>query len=168
VSFDAAGSLASVEFLPMTDTAACEQAAQVLLLVSARPTDLPARPGEKHVILLPFFQDFAACDEPHGALPPRASGEPVGGEIREPRKTKTVTPHYPRAAIDTRRSGVVTVEALISPTGCVHSAEVVTGRHLDLASEALRAVMQWRYTPTLLRGEPVPVLMTVTVNFRLD
>jgi len=28
--------------------------------------------------------------------------------------------------------------------------------------------MRWRYTPTLVDGEPVPVIMTVTVNFRLS
>jgi outer membrane biosynthesis protein TonB len=34
---------------------------------------------------------------------------------------------------------------------------------LDLA--ALRAVLRWRFTPTLLDDEPVRVVMTVTVNF---
>jgi protein TonB len=29
-------------------------------------------------------------------------------------------------------------------------------------------VRQWNYTPTLLNGTPVAVLMTVTVNFRLN
>ena len=38
----------------------------------------------------------------------------------------------------------------------------VTG--LDEA--AITAVRQWRYTPTWLNGEPVPVIMTVTVNFQ--
>jgi protein TonB len=36
---------------------------------------------------------------------------------------------------------------------------------LDEAAAA--AVRQWRYEPTLVDGVPVPVLMTVTVNFRL-
>jgi len=35
-----------------------------------------------------------------------------------------------------------------------------------LARMAVRKVVRWRYTPTLLDGEPVPVIMTVTVNFR--
>ena len=30
----------------------------------------------------------------------------------------------------------------------------------------MKAVKQWRYTPTLLSGTPVPVIMTVTVNFK--
>jgi protein TonB len=36
-----------------------------------------------------------------------------------------------------------------------------------LDSAALDAVQQWQYTPTLLNGEPVDVLMTVTVSFQL-
>jgi len=29
------------------------------------------------------------------------------------------------------------------------------------------AVKQWKYSPTLLNGEPVPVIATVTVIFKL-
>jgi protein TonB len=29
-------------------------------------------------------------------------------------------------------------------------------------------VRQWVYTPTTLNGQPVPVIMTVTVNFTLQ
>ena len=42
-------------------------------------------------------------------------------------------------------------------------------RGIPLLNEsALAAVRQWVYTPTLLNGVPVPVIMTVTVNFRLQ
>jgi hypothetical protein len=41
------------------------------------------------------------------------------------------------------------------------------GVHPELDLAAMRAVSQWRYTPTLLEGDPVPVYMTVTINFRL-
>jgi protein TonB len=37
-----------------------------------------------------------------------------------------------------------------------------------LDSAALDAVRQWRYTPPLLNGVPVDVIMTVTVNFTLN
>jgi protein TonB len=36
-----------------------------------------------------------------------------------------------------------------------------------LDAAATEAVRQWQYTPTLLNGVPVPVIMTVTVNFTL-
>ncbi|MEO7271785.1 MAG: energy transducer TonB [Vicinamibacterales bacterium] len=38
---------------------------------------------------------------------------------------------------------------------------------LLLDAAAVDAVRTWRYTPTLLNGVPVAVLMTVTVNFTL-
>jgi protein TonB len=37
-----------------------------------------------------------------------------------------------------------------------------------LDDAALEAVRQWTYTPTLLDGVPTPVVMTVTVTFRLQ
>jgi TonB family protein len=37
-----------------------------------------------------------------------------------------------------------------------------------LTESAIKAVKQWRYEPTLRNGVPVPVIMTVTVNFKLD
>jgi protein TonB len=36
-----------------------------------------------------------------------------------------------------------------------------------LNDAAIEAVRTWRYRPTLLNGVPVPVLMTVTVRFRI-
>jgi protein TonB len=37
-----------------------------------------------------------------------------------------------------------------------------------LDAAALDAVKQWTFTPTLLNGTAVPVIMTVTVNFTLQ
>ena len=67
---------------------------------------------------------------------------------------------------DLKVDGLVVLEAVISPTGCVRSLDVVQGIPV-LNWEAMRAVSQWRYTPTLLNGIPVPVIMTVSVNFKL-
>ena len=48
-------------------------------------------------------------------------------------------------------------------------ADVKVLRGLPLLDQAaIEAVRQWVYTPTLLNGEPVPVMMTVTVNFKLS
>jgi protein TonB len=41
-------------------------------------------------------------------------------------------------------------------------------RSLPLLDDAaIDAVRQWRFTPTLLNGRSVPVVMTVTVAFKL-
>ena len=60
--------------------------------------------------------------------------------------------------------GVVTIEATIGPDGKVIDAKVVRSVPL-LDQAALDAVRQWEYTPTLLNGVPVPVVVTVTINF---
>ena len=51
--------------------------------------------------------------------------------------------------------------------GRVKDAKVLRSIPL-LDQAALDAVKQWVYTPTLLNGVPVPVIMTVTVNFTLQ
>ena len=58
------------------------------------------------------------------------------------------------------------LEATISRSGCVRELRTLRG-HGMLTAAALSAVAGWRYTPTLLDGVAVPVIMTVTVNFRL-
>jgi protein TonB len=40
--------------------------------------------------------------------------------------------------------------------------------HPDFAIAAVDAVRQWRFTPTLLNGRPVEVVMTVSVTFTLS
>jgi TonB family protein len=89
----------------------------------------------------------------------------VGGQIRAPNKIKDVQPVYPAIARSARVAGVVTIEATIGPDGKVMDTKVVRSIPL-LDQAALEAVRQWEYTPTLLNGVPVPVLVTVTINFK--
>ena len=91
----------------------------------------------------------------------------VGGVIREPRKLVHVAPVYPEIARLSRVQGIVTMEAILDATGKVESVRVLSSQPL-LEEAAVRAVRQWRYTPTALNGVPVPVLMTITVRFSLD
>jgi protein TonB len=91
----------------------------------------------------------------------------VGGTIAEPRKLKDVRPVYPPDAIHARVQGVVILECTIDSTGKVVQAKPL--RSIPLLTEAaVEAVKQWEYTPTELNGVPVPVIMTVTVNFKLS
>jgi periplasmic protein TonB len=102
---------------------------------------------------------------PAPPVTPRAP-VPVGGDIRPPAKTKDVPLKYPPIAQAAQVQGIVIIEATISPTGKVQNATVLRSIPL-LDAAALEAVRQWEYTPTLLNGVPVAVVMTVTVNFQL-
>jgi len=91
----------------------------------------------------------------------------VGGQIKEPKKVHNVSPSYPDIAKQARVQGIVILECIISPQGKVSDVKVLRGIPL-LDQAAIDAVKQWVYTPTLLNGVPVPVIMTVTVNFKLS
>jgi TonB family protein len=75
-------------------------------------------------------------------------------------------PKYRQEAKDARIQGNVTIHAIIAKNGSIREAYVVEGVCL-LAEPALDAVRKWRYTPTLLLGEPVEVDTTITVTFTL-
>jgi len=62
---------------------------------------------------------------------------------------------------------VVIIEATIGPTGAVTDTRVLRSIPL-LDQAAIDAVKQWQFTPTTLNGQPVPVIMTVTVQFTLS
>lgn len=84
-----------------------------------------------------------------------------------PRKIHDVAPRYPELAQRARIEGVVIIEAVIAVDGSVRDARVLRSVAL-LDRAALDAVKQWRYAPTRLNGVAVPVIVTVTVQFRLQ
>ena len=101
--------------------------------------------------------------------PPPETQKPlrVGVEIRQPQKVREIAPVYPAIAQAARVQGIVIIEATIGADGQVINARVLRSVPL-LDAAALDAVRQWQYTPTLLNGVPVPVIMTVTVQFTLS
>jgi protein TonB len=101
-------------------------------------------------------------DKPAPDLPIR-----VGGLIRPPVKLAGQQPVYPPIAQSARVQGVVIIEATIGTDGHVMNAKLLRSIPL-LDQAALDAVRTWSYSPTLLNGIPVAVIMTVTVQFSLQ
>jgi TonB family protein len=100
---------------------------------------------------------------------PKPTPVRVGGNIKAPTKVLNVNPTYPASMRAAGRSGVVPIDALIGADGSVVFARVVSASvHPDFADAAVEAVRQWKFTPTLLNGKPVEVLMSVTINFALE
>lgn len=87
--------------------------------------------------------------------------------IRPPVKLRHVPPAYPEIAKAAHVQGVVVLECVVGRDGHVLELRVLSGPTL-LRDAATDAVRQWAYTPTLLNGVPVEVLMNVTVKFILD
>ncbi len=90
----------------------------------------------------------------------------VGGDVREPKKIKDVRPVYPPEAKAAGVQGLVILEIVIDTKGTVRQTQILRSVPL-LDAAAVEAVVQWEYVPTLMNGEPIELLMTVTVNFTL-
>jgi TonB family protein len=153
-------------------SAGCQRLARALTALTIAPSGRVIRPGVRDIVVMAFDQGYLSCldeaDRPAANVPRPEAPLRLSGTITAPRKVKNVNPVYPTDAQERRVQGVVVLDAAIAPSGCI--GELVVVRSLDtlLDFAALRAVMQWRYTPTLLEGVAVPVIMTVTVSFKLE
>ncbi len=90
----------------------------------------------------------------------------VGGNVQQANLIRQVQPVYPPIAKTAHISGTVILHAIISKEGAIEKLEYVSGPPL-LMKNAMDAVNQWRYRPTMLNGEPVEVDTTISVVFTL-
>lgn len=127
---------------------------------TVRATPRPAAPTPPPAVEEEEEEEEPAPRRPAGPLR-------VGGSVPEPRKVKHVNPSYPSIAKQARVQGIVILECTIDAQGRISDVRVLRGIPL-LDQAAIQAVRQWVYEPTLIDGVPTPVIMTVTVNFRLD
>jgi len=102
-------------------------------------------------------------------IPPSQPGEPdalgvyrVGPGVSQPARVDE--PMYPPEAMAAEIEGSVLVEVVIGADGNVADAKVLRSVPL-LDEEALRTVRSWRFRPAMTEGKPIPVRMTVTVDF---
>ncbi|HXZ12232.1 MAG TPA: energy transducer TonB [Candidatus Sulfotelmatobacter sp.] len=100
--------------------------------------------------------------------PPRATRiVRVGGQVKPPRLIYQTELIYPPIARTARVEGTVTIDTIIDEKGDVVQARAVDGPGL-LIPAALKTVVQWKYEPTLLNGQPVSIEMIVYVKYHLQ
>jgi len=92
---------------------------------------------------------------------------PIGGDVKSAKLMSSVSPVYPSLAKNQHVSGDVRVDALIDAIGRVTTMKVISGPTL-LHQAAMDALRQWKYQPAVLDGKPVPMHLTVTLQFRLQ
>jgi TonB family protein len=91
----------------------------------------------------------------------------VGGSAQQAKLIRKIQPVYPVSAKTAHLQGKVTLDVDISKDGIPEDIRVVSSPSDDLTQSALEAVRQWRYSETLLNGEPVGVVTEVIVNYTL-
>ncbi len=102
----------------------------------------------------------------------KTSGKPsrlsIGGTVQAAKLINRPVPVYPESAKSAGVEGTVVLHAVIGMEGKPLSLRVMNSEiDPDLARSAVEAVSQWRYTRTLLNGEPIEVDTTITVNYSL-
>jgi periplasmic protein TonB len=100
--------------------------------------------------------------------PPPKPNKPlrVGGNVIAANLIHQVQPTYPAIAKTAHVSGTVVLHAIIGKDGSISELTYISGPPL-LMRNAMDAVRQWRYRPTMLNGEPTEVDTTISVVFTL-
>ncbi|MET0552380.1 MAG: energy transducer TonB [Vicinamibacteria bacterium] len=143
----------------------CEEAARALIASSLAPLGVPVRADEPWLLLVPDRSNVLMPARPRTPRVPLKVGS--SRSLREPKKVTHVNPTFPPSARG-GKGGVVVLTTVIGTDGRIGQIQLLesAGQELDLS--AIGAVGGWRYTPVLLDGEPVPVVMTVTVNYKVS
>ena len=113
---------------------------------------------------LPAIASSAAIAPPAPAQPQGPVRIRVGGALKPPQLVSSVLPVYPMMARDSGVEGDVVIDTTIDAKGKVAAMKVVSGPAM-LRQAALDALRQWKYAPSMLNGEAIPIQMMVTIKF---
>jgi len=98
-------------------------------------------------------------------------GEPVfraaQGRVTPPKLLAHSEPKYQEIARQAKYQGITVLNLIVSKEGVPQRLEVVKPLGMGLDDNAVETVRNWRFSPAMLNGQPVPVLISVEVNFRL-
>jgi TonB family protein len=128
----------------------------------------------------PQKPDAVRLDElPTYCLPSGERAYKVGRGIKAPHPKHTPDPSYSEGARNAKLQGTTVLMMIVSPAGGTSAVSVVRslGSGLDPARRSLgeqldwnavEAVSKWRFDPAKFGDVPVPVMINVEVNFRLN
>jgi TonB family protein len=137
--------------------------------VSAAPLPSAAPPPPAPVARPPATTATATATAPTPALESKRAVYRPGNGVTAPRITQQVPPRYTDAAVAAKIEGTAVVDATVDTDGTVSDVTVV--RSLDTAhgldDEAVKAISQWKFAPGTRSGAPVPVRVTLQVEFSL-
>jgi TonB family protein len=124
------------------------------------------------LLLLPTCAVAQQAAPPTDTTVPTQSNEPIykiGGRISAPQVIHSVEAKYTDEARRFGYQGVCLVSLIVNAQGNPVNVHVVRPLGMGLDQEAIKAVRQYKFKPALMdRKIPVPVMVTIEVNFKLD
>lgn len=124
-----------------------------------RVTVLPPPPPEV-LSALDAGRGTTPADEPAGV-------ERVGGGVSAPVPLNSVEAQYTPAARRAKIKGICIVQIIVGADGLPQDPRILKSLDPGLDQEAVKAVMRYRFKPAMREGRPVPVRITLEINFRL-
>lgn len=111
-----------------------------------------------------------ATAKPASDVPKTPTRIRVGGNVTAAKLLQKTNPEYPKDLQEQGIEGTVELEAVISKEGNILElrSKSTEGVNERLVQSAMAAVKTWQYSPTLLNGQPVEIITTVTVRFYLQ
>jgi len=91
----------------------------------------------------------------------------VSGNVQAAKMVNQVRPVCPKAAKVAGIQGLVRMQAIVGIEGQIAGLKLLSSPSPELARAAMDAVAQWKYSPTLLNGNPVEIQTVIDVNFTL-
>lgn len=101
-----------------------------------------------------------------GDVDPKTGLYRIGNGVSAPRPLNNVEAEFSDEARRHNYSGVCLVTVVVDAKGKPQNPRVVRALGMGLDQKAVEAVMKYRFKPAMRAGVPVPVLITVEVNFR--
>ncbi len=124
------------------------------------------------VMPFPFFATAQQTAPPTDTTAPTQANAPgpykIGGRIGAPFVIHSVAAQYTDEARRANYQGVCLIGLIVNAQGNPVNVHVVRPLGMGLDQKAIEAVRQYKFRPAMKdRKTPVPVMVTIEVNFRL-
>jgi TonB family protein len=117
-------------------------------------------PQEEAVLLSSIFSTFNIGND-------KSRIHHVGGSVSAPVPLYTPEAHYTPEAKKAEIKGKCLVSFIVDQQGMPQNIRTIQSLDTGLDQNAMDAVAKYRFKPAMKNGEPVPVVLTVEVNFQL-
>jgi TonB family protein len=134
------------------------------LVRATPPPDTRGGPDVRAGIEAHSFKNYLS----HIARPAEDGVYKVGSGVSAPAVIYKKDPDYSEEARKAHFSGgVVALQLVVGADGLAHDIKVTRPLGLGLDEKAVEAVSVWRFRPGVKQGNPVAVMATIEVNYRL-
>jgi TonB family protein len=93
------------------------------------------------------------------------SGQHGNPKVSAPILTRSADPNFSDNALKHHITGVSVVSIVVDTDGLPQKIRTVVPLGYGLDEEAVKAVAQFHFQPSKLSGKPVPVSITIEMNF---